>query len=377
MTSPSMIRAALRPRFALLMTVLVAAAVFVLTPTIMPPPIDVVLSSSQTPARATTQRAEASAVAEPTETRRELATPQQPLKAVVLFLYGGRWHSYFLRECLPRLDRYLLRCYPYPLHVFHEGISRDAAAAITAAVPHAPRVDFEDVGWVWKKLPAGVSEGTLDTWMAAQPKFQKRGYRIMCRFWAGVVWTLPSMDRYDYYWRLDTDSVLTRPVLVDPFAHVFLERRCEYGYNFLKGENPHVAQGLYEAFSRWAQLATRDGVLSAEGFDRVKRLKQKAIDPNTGKLWTPMFFNNFEMGSFRLKRSPVYQSFFRYVDMNEPYGILQYRWGDAPLHTLGVVAALPWDRLCNVTQQTVGYRHAAKRLEPLLAESDLPLCPTH
>jgi hypothetical protein len=63
--------------------------------------------------------------------------------------------------------------------------------------------------------------------------------------------------------------------------------------------------------------------------------------------------------------------------MNEPYGILQYRWGDAPLHTLGVVAALPWDRLCNVTQQTVGYRHAAKRLEPLLAESDLPPCPTH
>jgi hypothetical protein len=62
MTSSSMIRAALRPRFALLMTVLVAAAVFVLTPTIMPPPIDVVLSSSQAPAKATEQRAEASAV---------------------------------------------------------------------------------------------------------------------------------------------------------------------------------------------------------------------------------------------------------------------------------------------------------------------------
>lgn len=319
---------------------------------------------------ARTSGADATRNSAPSLTLRQAAKAGGGVNGVILFLHGGRWHKYFVRECLPRLDAYLLRCFPYPVHVFHEKASPEAQSAIRAAMPHAPLVDFEDVGWIWKSLPKPITESLLERWMSegVQPHFAKRGYRVMCRFWAGLVWTLPSLDKYDVYWRLDTDSVLTRPVTIDPFVHVFRERRCEYGFNKLKGENMLVATGIYDAFSRWADEAG-PAVLSPAARERVRKF---AVDPATGKYWGPMYYNNFEMGTIALKRSAVYQGFFRYVDSHEPYGIFRYRWGDAPLHTLGVVAALDVDRICNVTQDVVGYKHAAKRFDPI--PSELPTC---
>jgi alpha 1,2-mannosyltransferase len=289
-------------------------------------------------------------------TRRPARNGERRLKGVILFLYGGRWHRYFVEHCLPRLQRYMLACHPYPVHVFHEGIGAGERRTIAAAIPGATRTDFEDVSAFWKTLPNGVSEAQFNAWRSAgvQAKFQGRGYRVMCRFWAGLAWTLPSMDRYDYYWRLDTDSLLTRPVATDPFRHVFVERGCEYAFNRLKGEAPDVATKMWDTFLAWskhAELAPR----------RLAAVRRFAVSNATGLFTRPMFYNNFELGTFRLKRSAVYQSFFRYVDERQPFGIFRYRWGDAPLHSLGVVAELAGDRMCNVSQAVVGYRHAVKR----------------
>jgi hypothetical protein len=293
------------------------------------------------------------------------------LNGVILFLYGGRWHDYFVRETLPRLHRYVLRCFPYPVHVFHEGISEKEKQGIVVAATggggrSSIRVDFEDVGYIWKRLPKGVTEESLRQWMAegVQPKFQGRGYRIMCRFWAGLAWTLPSMDRYAYYWRLDTDSLIVSPVKVDPFASVFEQRRCDYAFNRLKGENPHVAVGIYDAFEAWA----RADAVDAKRLQTVRAFALKnPKDPSS--YWAPMFYNNFEMGSFQMKRSELYQGFFRYVDSKPPFGIMRYRWGDAPLHTLGVVVALDGQSMCNVTREEVDYRHAVKHPPPLVPEA--------
>lgn len=303
------------------------------------------------------------------------------LRGVILFLYGGRWHDYFVRATLPSLAAYFLRCHPYPVHIFHEGVTAAVKGSIRDALTRhgvaRPVVDYEDVSDTWKSLPPGVSEQELKTWMqtGVQSKFQGRGYRVMCRFWAGLVWQRSSMDKYDYYWRLDTDSILTRPVIVDIFHHVFIERRCEYGYNRLKGENPFVAERLWDTFVAWAR---RDN-LSATRWRAVRRfamsdrpnpdpatqlrLAASEHNPSEGELkyfWAPMFYNNFELGSFRLKRDPLYSAFFTYVDTQQPYGIFRHRWGDAPLHTLGVMAVLSGQGLCNVSQRVVGYRHAVK-----------------
>ena len=287
-----------------------------------------------------------------------LSPTKTSVNGVVLFLHGGRWHKFFVRECLPRLQEYFLRCYHYPVRIFHEGIAPVEMQDIRSSVRGASSVHFENVAPLWKTLPHNLSEATLQTWMqeGSQRKFQGRGYRLMCRFWAGIVWTLPSLDRYEYYWRLDTDSILTRPVSIDPFQFL-VSSRCQYGYNRLKGENPYVLTGLWDAYQKWEQSFNLTP--SAR-----KAVREIALDGD-GQYWGPMYYNNFELGSFSMKRDVVYQSFFRFVDQNAPFGIFRYRWGDAPLHTLGVLATLEGRHMCNVTQKLIGYRHAVTKVEPI------------
>jgi hypothetical protein len=301
----------------------------------------------------------------PSATRRHRRS-DAVVNGVILFLAGGRWDSYFHKECLPRLEQYFLRCHAqdYPVHIFHENMAMAQQAAIRALIPSAKAVDFENVAALWKTLPKGVREDTLAEWMQSglQRKFQGRGYRIMCRFWAGIVWRLPSLQRYEYYWRLDTDSILTGPPVVDPFV-TMQQRKCDYGFNRLKGENPHVAVGLWETFQDWAKST---GSTKSAWFQSVKRF---ATSPLTQQYWAPMYYNNFELGTMRLKRHKLYNDWFEHVDSKEPFGIFRHRWGDAPLHTLGVmavVAAEGW-HVCNFTKADVGYRHAAMRPGPILA----------
>eukprot|EP00760_Papus_ankaliazontas_P027154 PhM_4_TR3183/c0_g1_i1/m.58974/K10967/KTR1_3; alpha 1,2-mannosyltransferase len=284
------------------------------------------------------------------------------LNAVIVFLHGGRWHSYFVRECLPRLERYFLKCFPYPIRIFHEDSTKQHKDSIRAIVPSAAAVTFERVDF--SKLPGYTTEAELARWMkeGLQYKFQGRGYRMMCRFWGGYVWRLPSMAQYDYYLRLDTDSVFDAPVRVDLFRHL-TRQGCVYGYNRLKGENPHVIVELWPTFRRWASKELAPSALAA--------VEALAHNKKVG-FWGPMYYNNFEMGTMWLKTHPVYQSGFLYLDENSPYGFLRYRWGDAPVHTLLVWAVLATENmlttgLCNFTRSVAPYRHAAFKLPPMPA----------
>ena len=288
---------------------------------------------------------------------------------VVLILYGGRFGGhYFVKYALPRMEAHLFRCHPYPLHVFYEKGDEGDLEGIRRLVP-STNVTFEEISFA--TLPHGVSEGDVDRWRkeGAQKKFQGRGYRQMCRFWFGVVWTLPSLRRYDYYLRLDTDSIVPDVVPADPFRKMAAQG-CDYGFNRLKGENPFVTTGLWETAQRWMDA---DPLVTAAARKRVEDVALKK-----GEYWGPMYYNNFELGTFALKNSAVYQAFFRHVDRQKPHGIFRYRWGDAPLHTLAVAAAVERpDAYCNYTRKEFPYQHNPDKKDvkkkPVAAE--LPSCP--
>eukprot|EP01062_Namystynia_karyoxenos_P072247 TRINITY_DN6824_c0_g1_i1.p1 TRINITY_DN6824_c0_g1~~TRINITY_DN6824_c0_g1_i1.p1 ORF type:complete len:428 (+),score=101.36 TRINITY_DN6824_c0_g1_i1:70-1353(+) len=302
---------------------------------------------------------------------------QRPLVpgAVILILYGGRFGgSFFINYALPRLRAHFLRCWPYPFHVFYEA---DAAGDLPKLreLMYPSNVTFELISFAqlpiasarWSGLPPGTTEATIEKWRqeGTQRKFQGRGYRMMCRFWTGPVWRFPTVRRYSYYLRLDTDSIIPRPVPRDPFQKL-VRNRCEYGFNRLKGENPHVLHELWPTAQRWM----REEKLSDEQRGRVEALALRG-----GKYWGPMYFNNFEMGTFALKRDPTYQSFFRFVDSQPPYGIFRYRWGDAPLHTIPVTAILRKDQLCNISRTAeFPYNHAPAKSKLLPVQETAP-CP--
>ena len=329
------------------------------------------------PSPVVTQPPQTTVAEDPASNNGEAAAHTGSIKGVILFLSGGIWETYFVKHALPRLEHNFLKCFPfYPVHIFHEKMPLENQQKIRALVPSAPHVDFEDVSQIWKTLPAGISEAQLKIWMnsGVQAKFQGRGYRIMCRFWSGLAWILPSMDKYDYYWRLDTDSIIAGPAKIDPFRWM-VDHDCSYGYNRLKGENPHVLTELWPTYKKW--LAETDSI-SAEEKETVRtHVEQFALDPKTGAYNGPMYYNNFELGTFALKRHVVLQDMFRYFDTKPPHGFLKFRWGDAPWHTLAVHTVLKGEHMCNISKELLPYRHAARKVPPMFTEAagDKAHCP--
>lgn len=165
--------------------------------------------------------------------------------------------------------------------------------AVASCVPSAPYVTFENIAPLFSTLPCGVTEDDVTTWIKNKRVFRghHRGYRQMCRFWARLVWRLPSLRvwtdspggrselamyaedattrttvftattlppwryRYAYYMRLDTDSFLHRPVVCDPFA-LMAAQRCAYGYNLLREDVPRVVINLGSAMAEWMDNRT-------------------------------------------------------------------------------------------------------------------------
>ena len=137
---------------------------------------------------------------------------------------------------------------------------------------------------------------------------------------------------------------------------------------------------MFETFKKFLKNEVEEGHLTNEQEQQCIRFvtirsdgilppQSSSINP---KFWAPMYYNNFEMGTMKLKRSEPYQRFFKFVDEQEPFGIFRYRWGDAPLHTLGILIAekCSTKSFCNVTFNQVPYRHAVTRIPPLLERKE-------
>jgi hypothetical protein len=80
------------------------------------------------------------------------------------------------------------------------------------------------------------------------------GYRHMSRFFCKGLFELPEIvDNFDYYWRLDADSFLLKPVLKDPFKTLRDSGR-EYGYMVVTQEDESVVRGLWNTTSEYVNL---------------------------------------------------------------------------------------------------------------------------
>jgi alpha 1,2-mannosyltransferase len=65
------------------------------------------------------------------------------------------------------------------------------------------------------------------------------------------------------------------------------------------------------------------------------------------------FWSNFEIGSIKFLRSQAYLDYFNYLDREG--GFFYERWGDAPVHSLGVAMFLKKSEVHFFND--IGYRH--------------------
>ena len=228
----------------------------------------------------------------------------------------------------------------YPIIIFHDDITKPAVANLTVGLHRQfgfiPNLRFELLKF---EMPSWISTDESrytvplsEAWM---------GYRHMCRFHSGLIYRDERLLKYDWYWRLDSDSYIYSQIGYDPF-----ERMKNGGFEYAymcdeEGDIPRVVEGLWDETLRFMEESN----LSINDY-----LKGRLVE---GKWNCNMFYTNFEIAKFSFFRSKEYMSYFDHLDRSG--GIYYKRWGDAPIHWLGVRLFMPPEKVWAVKDIT--YHH--------------------
>jgi alpha 1,2-mannosyltransferase len=133
----------------------------------------------------------------------------------------------------------------------------------------------------------------------------------------------PSMKKFKYYWRLDSDSFILSRIETDPFK-TMKDREfvyCDFGTKPLNREDGWRYSGKEIL---WAREKLWE---STQEFLRQKKLQDFDYD---GEVYN----TNLEIVDLDFFRANEYQSFFSYMD--KIGGFYYNRWGDAPFRWLGL-----------------------------------------
>ncbi|CBN77597.1 Glycolipid 2-alpha-mannosyltransferase, C-terminal fragment, family GT15 [Ectocarpus siliculosus] len=154
----------------------------------------------------------------------------------------------------------------------------------------------------------------------------------MSRFFAGAGYMLPFFDDFDFYFRLDSDSLCARPI---PDHFSALEALAA-----AKSRAPYPRCEQEEGRARNSVDRTPEGAAIHHVPCRDRHFQA-----------VPAFYTNFEVARIQMLRSSWYQDWFNAVDKTG--SIFYNRWGDAPIRFLGLAMHLPADKILEVQ----GCRH--------------------
>ncbi|KAI8376137.1 nucleotide-diphospho-sugar transferase [Radiomyces spectabilis] len=179
-------------------------------------------------------------------------------------------------------------------------------------------------------------------------------YRHMCRFQSGFFYRHPLLKDFEYYWR------------VEPYVKYF----CDIDYDvFQMMKDNGYKYGWTISLTEYMDTVPTLWSTTLNFINEHKHLinwgKNSLLDWITDDNWETYngchFWSNFEIGSLEFLRSPAYTKYFEYLD--KAGGFFYERWGDAPVHSLGVALFLKPEEVHFFND--IGYKH-----EPLMH------CPT-
>jgi hypothetical protein len=274
----------------------------------------------------------------------------QPRAAVVYLTQNIPARRRYLHTSLRLLFRsFNARC-GYPVIVLHEGdFTEESIASVRRELPrdqgdllHFHALESDDF-----LAPVGVLEHVVATHRIIVPDAPGLKYRTMCRWW--IRHAAKYLGSFEYYMRLDDDSFIEETLDYDPFR-VVRDAQVDYASNLVHIEHPLNALGLLEfsvnflgggdrlqsLFLHGEVAQSVDPARLAAFLARIPlRLREFVPD---GDLSCPiMYYNNFHIARTSLWRNPVIAQYFAAVE--ESAGVYHFRWGDAPLQTIALVAA--------------------------------------
>ena len=275
-----------------------------------------------------------------------VASRAAPSVKGLVYILSHKSRTKSLLRTLRTLQTNFLREFPqYPVVIFHDDFSEgDIQKIKIGSTIRDDGVFFSRVAFSMplELVKRGVEIPPLT---ACSPDSSTVSYRHMCLFQAhGVHQALAGLgsplNDVEYILRLDDDSLLTSPIGYDLFAFMKSHGKL-YGFvNHLK-DDPLCVAGLWnatQAFMLESQV-TKGHNFSASWFHKLH-------DGFT-------FYNNFEISHVSVWRKPVWRDFMEHVERLG--GIYTVRWGDAPIHTIGVSLALDLSQVHRFAD--IGYTH--------------------
>ncbi|KAG8823103.1 alpha 1,2-mannosyltransferase 2.4.1 [Serendipita sp. 400] len=169
-------------------------------------------------------------------------------------------------------------------------------------------------------------------------------YRNMCRFNSGFFFRHKLLQKYRYYWRVEPGVEFFCDVDEDPF--VFLqENKKVYGFTISLYEFESTVQTLWET--------TKEFIKENPQYVANDNALEFVSDPYGESYNLCHFWSNFEIADMDFWRSEAYMKYFEYLDSKG--GFYYERWGDAPVHSIGVSLFARKDQIHFF--KPIGYRH--------------------
>lgn len=257
-------------------------------------------------------------------------------------------------------------------------------------------------------------------------------YHKMCRFYSGYFYKHELVKKREWYWRVEPNVEFFCEITYDPFIEMEKHNK-KYGFNVLNNEFYYTVPGLFRETKKYinekniqlgslwklfihdskytygknkskydgltnkqqvASEASKNMILEKflelrnkkdsevedfdseimdklfEGVDKKPELYEDRIDQEEYNLCH--FWSNFEIARTDLFTNPVYEEYFQHLEKSG--GFYKERWGDAPVHSLGVGMMLNLEDIHYF--RDIGYRHTTIQHCPKNHPNQLPYVPS-
>lgn len=161
----------------------------------------------------------------------------------------------------------------------------------------------------------------------------KVSYHQMCRWNSGLFYKHPALANTKYYWRVEPKVHFFCDVDYDVFAYM-QDHNKTYGFTINLYDAPESLPTLWPETIKFLaehseHLHENNAMRWLTDRDRRPEHNRKANGYSTCHFWS-----NFEIGDMDFWRSQAYEDYFNHLD--RAGGFFYERWGDAPVHSIGL-----------------------------------------
>lgn len=225
----------------------------------------------------------------------------------------------------------------YPIIIFYENYDKKKIFEIKRIIGEKTSVLFIKVDF--KKYK---NKKNLEQWVKKQKSFVEGrpvGYRMMCRFFSGILQNHPTLDNFDYYIRMDDDSFFIEPKGLDVDK---LIKKYDFDYLYRSVWTDHKEK---EKIWEFTKNYAKKNNLSLDGFKKLSLFNSKKEFNGRSA------YNNFHISKISFWRRKDVKNFLNEIEKVD--GSVIKHWHDTTIHSmlLGLFNATV------VEKTNFGYRH--------------------